>query len=49
MGAMIGEKYSEDAKLTLIGGELDISANTVVEPGEIVSPSSVSSNGKEGK
>ena len=46
LGATIGEAYSPDAKITLVGGELDISANTVVPAGSMVNAAYLESKGE---
>ena len=46
MGSIVGEQYSPDAKITLVGAELDISANTVVPAGSMVNAAYLESKGE---
>lgn len=46
LGATIGEQYTPEAKITLVGGELDISANTVIPAGSMVNAAYLESKGE---
>ena len=46
MGSMVGEEYSTDTKITVVGGELDISANTVIPAGAMVNAAYLAEKGE---
>ena len=46
MGSMVGEEYTPETKITVVGGELDISANTVIPAGAMVNAAYLTEKGE---
>ncbi|MBE6543007.1 MAG: glucose-1-phosphate adenylyltransferase [Ruminococcaceae bacterium] len=46
MGAMVGEEYTPDTAITVVGAELDISANTVIPAGAMVNGAYLTEKGE---